>query len=117
MDLSSLSTEEQGQVRSLLRQYTPVFSAHDGDLGCTNLISHDIPLVDEVPVRQRYRSIPPSEYEVVKEHINQLLSSQVIRESSLCVSHCIGEKERRYYTHVDYRQLNRPGEMPSLYHA
>ena len=70
LDLSSLSGEQQCQVRSLLRQYTPVFSAYEGDLGCTNLISHDIPLVD-IPVRQRYRRIPPSEYEVVKEHINQ----------------------------------------------
>lgn len=52
------------------------------DLGCTNLISHDIPLLDDVPVRQRYRHIPPSEYEAVKAHINQLLESQVIRESS-----------------------------------
>lgn len=69
-------------MRSVLQQYTPVFSAHEGDLGCTNLISHDIALVDNVPVRQRYRRIPPSEYEVVKEHINQLLSSQVIQESS-----------------------------------
>lgn len=52
IDLSSLSAEEQGQVRSLLRQYTPVFSADDGDLGGTNLISHDSLLVNEVPVRQ-----------------------------------------------------------------
>lgn len=47
-----------------------------------NLISHNIPLLDDVPVRQRYRRIPPSEYEAVKAHINQLLESQVIRESS-----------------------------------
>ncbi|KAI3362646.1 hypothetical protein L3Q82_001630 [Scortum barcoo] len=82
IDLSSLPPQEQGQVRSLLRQYTPVFSTHEGDLGCISLIFHDIPLVDDVPVRQCYRRIPPSEYEVAKEHINQLLSSQVIRESS-----------------------------------
>lgn len=91
LDLSALSAEEQGQVKSLLGQYTHVFSAHDGDLGCTNLISHDIPLVDEAPVRQRYRRIPPSEYEVMKELINQLLSTNVIRESSspyVHTSHC-----------------------------
>lgn len=55
MDLSSLPTGEQVKVRSLLTQYAPVFSAHDGDLGCTNLITHDIPLLGDVPVRQRYR--------------------------------------------------------------
>lgn len=82
MDLNPLPAEWQGQVRSLLRRYTPVFSAHDGDLGCIKLISRDIPLLDDVPVRQPYRRIPTSESEVVKEHINQLLGAQVIRESS-----------------------------------
>jgi len=77
-----LSAGEQGQVRSLLEQYAGVFSARIGDLGCTNLICHDIPLVDDTPMRQCYRGIPPSEYELVKEHINQLLSSQDIQESS-----------------------------------
>ncbi len=81
IDLSVLSVEEQGKVRALRQKYLSVFSMHDGDLGCTNLIFHDIPLLDDVPVRQRYRRIPPSEYEVVKAHINQLLEAQVIRES------------------------------------
>ncbi|KAI4898438.1 hypothetical protein NFI96_007691, partial [Prochilodus magdalenae] len=46
------------------------------DIGCTGLISHDIPLLDDVPVRQRYRRIPPSDYNSVKAHIDQLLESQ-----------------------------------------
>ena len=81
-DLSALAEPEQRQVRFLLQRFSSVFSAHEGDLGCTNLVSHDIPLLDDVPVRQRYRRIPPSEYEAVKTHINQLLEAQVIRESS-----------------------------------
>lgn len=80
--LGVLDLSDCGKVQSLLRQYASVFSSHEGDLGCTNLISHDIPLLDEVPVRQRHRRILPSEYEVVKDHINQLLEAQVIRESS-----------------------------------
>lgn len=109
MDLSTLSVEEQGQVKSLLNQYISVFSAHDGDLGCTNLISHDIPLVDDTPVRQRYRRIPPSEYEVVKEHINQLLTSQVIRESNSPYASpivLVRKKDGSIRMCVDYRQLN-----------
>ncbi len=82
VDLSALAESEWVQVRSLLQRYSLVFSAHEVDLGCTNLVSHDIPLLDDVPVRQRYRRIPPSEYEAVKTHINHLLEAQVIRESS-----------------------------------
>ncbi len=82
---------------------------HDGDLGGTNLIFHDIPLLDDVPVRQRYRRIPPSEYEVVKAHINQLLEAQVIRES--CSPYAspivlVKKKDGSLRMCVDYRHLN-----------
>lgn len=57
-DLSFLPAGEQGKVRFLLAKYTPVFAAHDGELGCTNFIAHDIPLLDDAPVQKRYRRIP-----------------------------------------------------------
>ena len=96
MDLSVLSAEDQTKVRSLLMKHASVFSAHDRDLGSINLIAHDTPLLDEVPVRQRYRRIPPSDYEVVKEHINKLLEAQIIRESSSpYASHRLCLSERR----------------------
>ena len=78
-------------------------------MGCTSLLSHDIPLLDEVPVRQRYRRIPPSDYELVKSHMNQLLESQVIREScSPYVSPIVlvRKKDGSLRLCVDYRQLN-----------
>ncbi|KAI3358861.1 hypothetical protein L3Q82_015251 [Scortum barcoo] len=86
-----------------------VFSVHDGDLGCTNLLSHDIPLLDDIPVRQRHRRIPPSEYEAVKAHINQLLESQVIRESSSPYASpivLVRKKDGSLRLCVDYRLLN-----------
>ncbi len=52
LDLSVLSSSEQSQVRALLQKYLAVFSGHESDLGCTRLISHDTPLLDNVPVRQ-----------------------------------------------------------------
>ena len=96
-------------MRSLLDRYDSVFAANEGDLGCTNLISHDIPLLDDVPVRQRYRRIPPSEYDAVKTHINQLLESQVIRESSSPYASpivLVRKKDGGLRLCVDYRLLN-----------
>lgn len=52
LDLSMLTKTEQKQVRSLLLKFHTVFSAHEGDLGCTQLLSHDIPLTDSVPIRR-----------------------------------------------------------------
>lgn len=81
LDLGALADADKEQVRSLLRKYHNVFSTHEGDLGCTCLISHEILLMDKIPVRQPHRRLPPSENDVVKSHINQLLEARVIRES------------------------------------
>lgn len=54
LDLSTLTEDKQMGVMPLLHRYHSVFSAHDGDLGCTNLMSHDIPLLDDVPIKQWY---------------------------------------------------------------
>ncbi len=110
VDLSTLSDLEQSKAISLLTKYQSVFATHEGDLGCTTLISHEIPLTDEVPIRQRYRCIPPAEYDAVKAHINQLLDSQVIRES--CSPYAspivlVKKKDGALRLCVDYRQLNR----------
>lgn len=109
MDVTGLSAEEQGQVRELLKGYCSVFSAHDGDLGCTNLVTHDIPVLDDAPVKQRYRRIPPSEYEAAKEHIHKLLEAQVITESSSPYASpivLVKKKDGTLRMCVDYRHLN-----------
>lgn len=109
VDLSALSAEEQKEARFLLWKYASVFSSHDGDLGCTNLITHEITLLDDIPIRQCYRRIPPSEYEVVKEHIKQLLGAQVIRESCSPFASpivLVKKKDGSLRLCVDYRQLN-----------
>lgn len=60
-------------------------------------------------MRQRYQRIPPSEYEEVKQHINQLLEAQVIRESSSPYASpivLVRKKDGSLRMCVDYRQLN-----------
>lgn len=78
LNFSHLTLERQSQVRDLLSRSRSVFSANDCDLRLTELITHEIPLTDSTPVRQRYRRIPPSDYAAVKKHVQQLLASQVI---------------------------------------
>lgn len=46
LDLSPLTDSDQVQVHALLFKYHSVFSLHDSDLGCTNLIPHDVPLLE-----------------------------------------------------------------------
>lgn len=109
IDLSTLTTQDQERVRSLLHNFESVFSSHDGDLGCTDLMAHQIPLLDETPVRQRYRRIPPSEYDSVKAHIQQLLENKVIRESCSPFASpivIVRKKDSTIRLCVDYRLLN-----------
>lgn len=109
LDLSGLVEAEQEQIRAFLLKHESVFSAFEGHLGCTNLISHDIPLLDDQPVRQRYRRLPPSDYDAVKAHLRQLLDSQVIRESSSPYASpivIVRKKCGGLRMCVDYRQLN-----------
>ena len=66
-------------------------------------------MTDETPVRQRYRRLPPSQYEEVKEHIKQLLGTGVIRESSSPYSSplvIVKKKDGSIRMCVDYRPLN-----------
>ncbi|KAI7789405.1 hypothetical protein IRJ41_007459 [Triplophysa rosa] len=81
VELLGLSGSEREEVKHLLYKYQDVFAKDEGDLGCTSLIEHHIPVLDDAPVRQHHRRIPPSHLEAVKSHIKQLLESQVIKES------------------------------------
>ena len=104
-----LTPEQVGRGQRLLETYADVFSRSDVDLGCTTELQHEIPLTDEVPVRQRYRRLPPSQYEQVREHIQGLLEGGVIRPSTSPYASpivLVQKKSGELRMCVDYRQLN-----------
>ena len=108
-EFPGLTPQQAAQAQSLLAKYSSIFAQGEEDLGCTTIVSHEIPLLDETPVRQPYRRIPPSQYETVKAHIQQLLSSRVIRESTSPYSSpivLVTKKDGSLRLCVDYRQLN-----------
>ncbi|KAL0188734.1 hypothetical protein M9458_015833, partial [Cirrhinus mrigala] len=74
-----------------------VFAIADEDLGYTELVKHEIPLNDDLPVSQSYRHIPPNQLQEVKDHISALLKKHVIQESSSSYTSLVV---------LDYRKLN-----------
>ena len=114
LDLSEVAWEDltPGQVtqgKQLLEAYADVFSRSDNDLGCTTILEHQIPLLDDAPVRQRYRRLPPSQYEQVRAHIQGLLDGGVIRPSTSPYASpivLVQKKSGEMRMCVDYRQLN-----------
>lgn len=66
--------EERAELAILLKRYADVFAVHNEDLGFTDQVKHEIPLVDQTPVSQPYRCIPPNQYQEVREQkISKLL--------------------------------------------
>ena len=59
-------TEEQrNRVKSVIEQYSFLFAMNSLDLGRTDLVKHHIELKDYTPIKDRYRRIPPHQYEEV----------------------------------------------------
>lgn len=101
--------EQQAQLRGLLAKYADVFAVGEDDLGYTEKVTHEINLVDEVPVSLPYRHTPPTQYKEVKEHISQLLKKGVIQESSSSYASpvvVVRKSDGSIRLCVDYRKLN-----------
>ncbi|KAL7866995.1 hypothetical protein AOLI_G00148090 [Acnodon oligacanthus] len=78
----STSVDHQTQLQALLAKYSDIFAVEDEDLGYTDKVKHEIHLVDNEPVTQPYRRVPPNQYREVQDHISKLLRKGVIQESS-----------------------------------
>ena len=74
----TLTSEQEQECRTLLERYWGVFNQGDWDIGCTRLVEHEIPLLDELPIRQHYRQLIPTRYEQAKAHIYELLERKVV---------------------------------------
>ena len=61
-------------------KYRDAFASDDDDLGYTDRVKHQIPIVDEVPVNLPFCSILPTQYEEVKKHIRKLLDATVTKK-------------------------------------
>ena len=111
IDISHLSVpnEMKHQIRTLFYNYDDVFSKNDDDVVYTDTIKHRICNMNDDPVVQPYRRIPPTQYEEVKNHIKKLIENKIIREStSLYTSPIVlvGKKDNSLRMCVDYRKLN-----------
>ena len=78
-----VTAEQVAQLRDLISRNERAFARDDDDLGYTDLATHTIRTTTEVPVRQPFRRIPPTQYQEVKEHIKDLLNRGVIRERAI----------------------------------
>ena len=76
------SSEDQEKVKELFREYEQLFALDDLDLRHTLIVKHKIELDDYKPFKDRYRWIPPHQYEEVRKHLNEMLEIGAIRKSN-----------------------------------
>ena len=81
LSATNLSPEQAAQVKEILAQMSYVFSKDSTDLRSTTEITHEIRLVDDIPVREPYWRVSPAQLEELRMAVQVLLDTGVIRES------------------------------------
>ena len=81
IDEDSLTPDQVSKAKSMINQWSEIFSKGPTDLGRTDLVKHSINLTDETPFKEPYRRIPPGLYEEVRVHLKEMLDAGAIRES------------------------------------
>lgn len=106
---SPLSQEWKNRITKKLREMPEVFAQHDLDFGHTQKVKHCIKLHDDTPFKHRARPIHPHDIGAVRKHLQELLSSGVIRESESPFSSpivVVRKKNGDVRLCIDYRKLN-----------
>ena len=105
----NIDGEQRDALEELIEEYQHVFSKDDGDVGCCNLIEHEIPTADNVPIRMAHRRIPPQQWPEVREYLKQALDQGIIRESSSPYAApvvLVKKRDGKLRMCVDFRFLN-----------
>ena len=79
--LNHLTSDQISQVKALIHQYRDIFSEHDDDIGCTDLMQQTIELDTQVPIRAKYRNIPLAQRAAAEREVKRLLDLGVIQLS------------------------------------
>ena len=70
------------ELREIMDEYGFLFALDSLDLGKTDVVKHHIELSDYTPIKDRYRRIPPHQYDEVRKHLQEMLAVGAIRKSN-----------------------------------
>ncbi|KAJ8014924.1 hypothetical protein DPEC_G00020820 [Dallia pectoralis] len=106
---SPVPNEWKERITEKLSSMPEVFAQHELDFGRTDKIKHHITLSDMTTFKHRPRPIHPQDIEAVRNHLQQLLDAEVIRESESPFSSpivVVRKKNGDVRLCIDYRRLN-----------
>ena len=74
--------EYQERAKTIMKKYHDIFALEPLELGKTNIVKHVIKVNNPVPFKERYRRIPPHQYEEVRKHLKEMEEIGAIRRSN-----------------------------------
>lgn len=86
------------------------FAKHDLDVGRVSGVAHRIELIEHVPFKERTRRVSPADFEDLRNHLLDLLASEIIEESNSPYASpvvLVRKKNGDLRMVVDYRKLNK----------
>ena len=107
--IESWTEQQQCSVKKLLEEYDHLFALNLKELGKTSLVQHEIKLSDKTPFKERYRRIPPHQYEEVRKHLQEILDiGAICRSTSPWASPVVlvCKKDGSLQFCIDLRKLN-----------
>ena len=72
----------QVKAVEIMRNYQDIFALESMELGKTDLVKHVIRVDNPVPFKERYRRIPPHQFEEVRKHLKEMEEIGAIRRSN-----------------------------------
>ena len=107
--IESWMEHQQYLVKKLLEEYQHLFALNLKELGRNSLVQHEIKLSNNIHFKERYRRIPPHQYEEVRKHLQEMLAIGAIHRStspwaSPVVLVC--KKDGSLWFCIDLRKLN-----------
>lgn len=107
VDLSDVecTPEQREKLEILFRKHASVFTENENDLGYAETVKHKIPTINQVPVAQRHRRIPPNQFQEAKDHIQKLLDNES-HSPYAAPTVLVRKKDGSLRLRIEYRRLN-----------
>ena len=109
LEESNINDKQKEQLKHFLLRWKDTFSTSITDLGNCNLVKHEIKLIDDEPIKEPARRIPPALFQEVKEHLQEMMEAGAIRPSHSPYSSnvvIVRKKDGSIRFCVDFRKLN-----------
>ena len=69
------------RLRTLVREYRYVFALKSNELGCTDIVLHQIKTGDTPPIKKHPHRISPAKIPIIQEELKSMLEKGVIQSS------------------------------------